>query len=82
MQEYFLDTPRRQERKTRKKAGLPAKHDAVSGATNLVTLYVDDIEDICEYAGFKYIIPSDFFHPVLHETSSAIAGYRLALCEH
>ncbi|RYP19493.1 hypothetical protein DL765_003333 [Monosporascus sp. GIB2] len=56
--------------KTELELGI-AVQDAVFGTTDLVALYIEDINDIREYAGFKYIIPTEFFHPVLHETSGA-----------
>jgi hypothetical protein len=56
--------------------------DAVIGATHLAALYIDDIQDICEYVGFKYIIPAGFFEPILYETGSALAGHGLGLCKH
>jgi hypothetical protein len=56
--------------------------DATLTTTHLEALYQDDVEDICENAGFKYIIPKSLFQPILWETSSAYAGYGFGLCEH
>ena len=56
--------------------------DATLTTTHLDALYQDDVEDICENAGFKYIIPKSLFKPILWETSSAYAGYGFGLCEH
>lgn len=56
--------------------------DATLTTTHLEALYQDDVEDICENAGFKYIIPKSLFKPILWETSSAYAGYSFGLCEH
>lgn len=56
--------------------------DATLTTTHLEALYQDDVEDICEYAKLKYIIPKAMFHPILWEASSAYAGYGFGLCEH
>lgn len=56
--------------------------DAVFGVTHLAAIYIDDIKDICEYSGFKYIIPKSFYSHVLHETGSALAGHGFGLCQH
>jgi hypothetical protein len=56
--------------------------DATLTTTHLVALYKDDVEDICEHVGFKYIRPEALFKPILWETSSAYAGYGFGLCEH
>ncbi|KIN00706.1 hypothetical protein OIDMADRAFT_146091 [Oidiodendron maius Zn] len=56
--------------------------DATLTTTHLEALYQDDVEDICEYAKLKYIIPKAMFHPILWEASSAYAGYGFGLCKH
>jgi hypothetical protein len=56
--------------------------DATLTTTHLVALYQDDVEDICEQAGFEYVIPKELYKPILWETSSAYAGYGFGLCEH
>jgi hypothetical protein len=56
--------------------------DATLASPHLVALYQDDVQDICENAGIKYIIPNNLFKPMLWETSSAYAGYGFGLCEH
>lgn len=56
--------------------------DATLTVPHLEALYQDDVEDICENAGFKYVIPKSMFQPMLWEPSSAYAGYGFGLCEH
>jgi hypothetical protein len=56
--------------------------DSTLAAPNLEALYQDDVSDICEYVGFKYIIPKALYKPLLWETSAAYAGYGFGLCEH
>jgi len=56
--------------------------DATLTTTHLEALYQDDVEDICEYAGFKYATPGSLQRPILWETSSAYAGYGLGICKH
>lgn len=55
--------------------------NATLSALHLEALYQDDVQDICEYVGFKYIIPKNHFKPYLWETSTAYAGYGFGLCE-
>ena len=56
--------------------------DATLTTTHLEALYQDDVEDVCEHAGFTYIIPKAMFQPILWEPSSVYAGYGFGLCEH
>lgn len=56
--------------------------DATLATIHLEALYQDDVEDICEYAGFKYIIPKSMYRPILWEASCAYAGYGQGLCKH
>lgn len=56
--------------------------DATLTTTHLQALYIDDVPDICEYVGFKYLIPNHFYRDILWETASAYAGYGYGLCEH
>jgi hypothetical protein len=56
--------------------------DATLTTPHLAALYQDDVQDICEYAGFRYIIPNDMFRDILWETGAAYAGYGMGLCQH
>lgn len=56
--------------------------DATLTTMHLEALYQDDVADICENAGFQYIIPKELYKPMLWETASAYAGYGFGLCEH
>lgn len=56
--------------------------NATLAGPHLVALYQDDIQDICDYVGFRYIIPKAMYRPFLWETGAAYAGYGMGLCEH
>jgi len=56
--------------------------DATVSAAHLTALYQDDIVDLCEYVGFKYVIPKRFFRPVLWEAGVTYAGHGFGLCKH
>ncbi|KAI1142333.1 hypothetical protein F5Y05DRAFT_222803 [Hypoxylon sp. FL0543] len=56
--------------------------EAVFTSTHLLALYQDDLMDLADHLGIKYVIPKRQFKPILWETASSYAGYGLGLCEH
>jgi len=56
--------------------------DAALAIPHLEALYQDDVEDICENAGFQYIEPKKLYQHIVWETSSAYGGYGFGWCEH
>ncbi|KAI1409643.1 hypothetical protein F5Y13DRAFT_169735 [Hypoxylon sp. FL1857] len=56
--------------------------EAVFTSTHLLALYQDDLMDLADHAGIKYVTPKRQFKPILWETAAAYAGYGLGLCEH
>ncbi|KAI0840948.1 hypothetical protein F5Y06DRAFT_308583 [Hypoxylon sp. FL0890] len=56
--------------------------EAVFTSTHLLALYQDDLMDMADHVGIKYVIPKEQFKPILWETAAAYAGYGLGLCEH
>jgi len=56
--------------------------DAVLATTHLEAIYEDDVEDICENAGFQHITPKGAYRPMIWETGVAYGGYGFGWCEH
>jgi hypothetical protein len=56
--------------------------EAAVSIPHLVALYMDDIEDACDYAGLENIELPHYWQPLIWESSSSFAGYRIGLCEH
>ena len=58
--------------------GQPIKSAAVA-VFDLVALYQEDLQDVFEYVGLRYV-PLPVRYDILYETSAAYAGYGYGLC--
>ena len=56
--------------------------DAVLATTHLEAIYEDDVEDICENAGFQHVTPKRAYRPMIYETGAAYGGYGFGWCKH
>ncbi|PNY23692.1 Uncharacterized protein TCAP_06365 [Tolypocladium capitatum] len=56
--------------------------EAVFTSSHLLGLYQDDLMDMADHVGIKYVTPKNQFKPIIWETAAAYAGYGLGMCEH
>jgi hypothetical protein len=56
--------------------------EAVFTSSHLLALYQDDLQDVAQNVGVKYVTPKSQYLPILWESAAAYAGYGLGICEH
>jgi hypothetical protein len=56
--------------------------EAAVSIPHLSALYMDDIQDACEYIDLQNIELPNYWQPLIWESASAFAGYKIGLCEH
>ena len=56
--------------------------EAVFTSSHLIALYQDDLEDVAENLGIRYVVPRLQFKPILWETAASYAGHGFGMCKH